>query len=166
MANLILHASLSSVFFGLFGVSWDSVDRKIENEYPRVEFISTEQLRKSQASDEQNLRLFDVREAPEYIVSHLAGALNYSKSADIAAAVPNKDDEIVVYCSVGYRSAAIAAQLSELGYTNVRNLRHSIFEWAEKDFPLVNDSGTTTKVHPFNRAWGVLLNQSKHQFPR
>ncbi|MFK7865017.1 MAG: rhodanese-like domain-containing protein [Pseudohongiellaceae bacterium] len=166
MFHLILHASLSSLFFGLFGVSWDAVDRKIENEFPKVQFISTERLHGLRTEGRAAVRLFDVREAEEFSVSHLEGALNYSQSADIAAAVPNKHQEIVVYCSVGYRSAAVAAELVDLGYSNVKNLRHSIFEWAEKGLPLEGQAGEEGKVHPYNRAWGVLIDSSMHQYPQ
>jgi 3-mercaptopyruvate sulfurtransferase SseA len=71
----------------------------------------------------------------------------------------------VVYCSVGYRSAIVAAQLQALGYSNVLNLRHSIFEWAEKGYPLLNEAGDTNKVHPYNRAWGALIDASYHFYP-
>lgn len=166
MVNLFVHASLSSIFFGLFGVSWDSVDQKIENEFPRVQFISTDELMTLKSAGDSELRVFDVREAEEFSISHLSGAVNYSASAEIATAVPDKKTEIVVYCSVGYRSAAVAAELADLGYSNVRNLKHSLFEWAEKGFPLVNSQGSADKVHPYNRAWGALLDKSMHKYPQ
>lgn len=166
MVSFVVHASLSSIFFGLFGVSWDSVDRKIAEEFPSVRFISTDDLMGLTAVGEAVPRIFDVREADEYSVSHLAEAINFSTAEDIAAAVPDKEAEIVVYCSVGYRSAAVADELKDLGYSNVRNLQHSLFEWAEKDFPMVNSQGDVDKVHPYNRAWGTLLDKDMHQYPQ
>ena len=153
MLEFIVSASLSSLFFGLFGVSWESVDEKIANEFPQVKFITTDQLQRIQSSQQpQSLQLFDVRESSEYSVSHLKGAQNESKASGIAAIAGDKSTPIVVYCSVGYRSAAIAAELQELGFSNVLNLRHSIFEWAEKGYPMLNQAGDTDKVHPYNRA--------------
>ena len=44
MIKIIIAASISSFLSGLFGVSWDSVDKKIDREYPGIEFISSAQL--------------------------------------------------------------------------------------------------------------------------
>lgn len=166
MLKILVSASLSSFFFGLFGGGWDSVDQKIDSEYPRVNFISSDQLRINQQSESPFLHVFDVRESEEFAVSHLSGALNYSESSSIAGMVTNKNTAIVVYCSVGYRSAAVADELATLGFTNVRNLKHSIFEWAEKGYPLVNSKGVVQSVHPYNPAWGALIDESLHQYPQ
>lgn len=166
MSKILFLASFSSFLFGLFGVSWDSVDQKIDAEFPNVNFISTDQLLGSRDSNALAPQIFDVREAEEFEISHLSGALNYSEGSAIAELVANKSAEIVVYCSVGYRSAAVADELASLGFTNVRNLKHSIFEWAEKGYPLVNSQGTVESVHPFNRAWGALIDESLHQYPQ
>jgi rhodanese-related sulfurtransferase len=166
MLELIATASLSSLLFGLFGVSWESVDEKIIDEFPQVESISTDELFGMQSSQETlSIQLFDVREPEEYAVSHLEGSQNQSKASAIAAAVRDKSTPIVVYCSVGYRSAAVAAELQDLGYSNVLNLHHSIFEWVEKGYPLRNEQGSAYKVHPYNRAWGALIDRSYHFFP-
>ena len=166
MLELIATASLASLFFGLFGVSWDSVDEKIDNEYPQVEFISTDELYSKQSSQVPTaIQIFDVREPEEYAVSHLKGASNRAQASSIASMVSDKTTPIVVYCSVGYRSAAVAAELAELCYSNVLNLRHSIFEWVEKGYPLQNQAGATNKVHPYNRAWGELVDKSYHFDP-
>jgi rhodanese-related sulfurtransferase len=166
MIELIISASLSSFLFGLFGVSWESVDKEIETKFPQVKFISTAELLSMQTSrPPDGAQVFDVREPVEYAVSHLKGAQNEAKASSIAAIVSDKSTPIVVYCSVGYRSAVVADQLQELGYTNVLNLRHSIFEWVEKGYPLVNKAGKTNTVHPYNRAWGALIDTSYHFYP-
>lgn len=166
MPKLLLLASFSSFLFGLFGVSWESVDEKIDDEFPNVSFITTDQLLVSQQSASVSPRVFDVREPEEFAISHLSGALNYSEGSAIAELITDKNAEIVVYCSVGYRSAAVADELASLGFTNVRNLKHSVFEWAEKGYPLVNSEGVVESVHPFNRAWGALIDESLHQYPQ
>jgi hypothetical protein len=58
----------------------------------------------------------------------------------------------------------VADELKTLGYTNVRNLHHSIFAWADQGLPMVNAGGRTEKVHPFNRAWGRLVNRELHDY--
>ena len=179
MIKLIITASISSFFFGLFGVSWESVDRNIDSEFPATEFISTDalvqQYRQSRSDipavqagiptiDAGTLVIIDVREPEEFQVSHLENALNLETAVSISQLITDKRARIVVYCSVGYRSARVAASLKELGYTQVQNLHHSIFEWASKGYPLVNQSGETDKVHPFNRAWGSLVEDSLHSY--
>ena len=44
MLKLVLGYSLSSFLFGLFGVDWEAVDERIEEEFPDTNFISTEEL--------------------------------------------------------------------------------------------------------------------------
>ena len=160
MSKLIVAASISSFLFGLFGVDWESVDKKIDREYPNIEFVSTVTLAQEYQSGDSGLPLIiDVREQEEFQVSHLQNALNLKTGDSISQLYPDKDTAIVVYCSVGYRSAGVAEELQQLGYTNVLNLRHSIFEWANEGYPLVNSLGETEKAHPFNSAWGALLDK-------
>lgn len=165
MTNLLISASLSSFFFGLFGVSWDAVDAKIAREYPAVQSVSATELQELFTRDAASAPLvFDVREPAEFAVSRLATARNLDSGAAIAAAVPDRDAPIVVYCSVGYRSARVANELQQLGFTNVRNMHHSLFGWANAGYPLVNANGDTSLVHPYNRAWGELLEPARHAY--
>ncbi len=170
MLKLIAAASLSSFFFGLFGVSWESVDEKIDREYPRVQTVSTEALLTRYGESREVLPIIiDVRESEEFRISHLNDALNLQNADSISELIAQrglgKDTEIIVYCSVGYRSAGVAADLQERGYTRVLNLEHSLFEWANKGYPMINATGQTDKVHPFNKAWSVLVNESLHAYP-
>lgn len=170
MFKLIAAASVSSFFFGLFGVSWESVDEKIEREFPAVQVVSTQVLlTRYEASVDELPIIIDVREIDEFRVSHLDDALNLETAEAISNMIEeqglNKDTEIIVYCSVGYRSASVAADLQQRGFTQVRNLEHSLFEWANKGYPMINASGSTVKVHPFNKAWSVLVDESLHAYP-
>ncbi len=167
MSNTLLVTAtvFSSFFFGLFGIDWDKIDRRIEREFPTVEFVEqAAMLERILGGNEQVPLLVDVREPEEYAVSHLEDAYNFQTAADIASRFPDRDSDIVVYCSVGYRAAAVAARLQELGYTRVLNLRHAIFEWANNHRPMSNDRGPTERVHPYNRAWASLVNPELRQF--
>ena len=163
MLKLAVGYSLSSFFFGLFGVDWEAIDEKIEKNYPAVGFISTDELARQYDSASQPV-IVDVREPKEFAVSHLGSAENLETSAAIASRFPDRHTPIVVYCSVGYRSAAVASELADMGYRNVLNLRHSIFEWAEKGYQLENGRGTTEKIHPYNRVWGALVREDLHAY--
>jgi rhodanese-related sulfurtransferase len=43
----------------------------------------------------------------------------------------NPEDEIVVYCHQGIRSAAVAEYLRQLGFRNVKNLVGGLDHWAQ-----------------------------------
>ena len=147
MLILLVGMSLSSFFMGLFGVDWQIVDRKIVRAFPAVEFVSTESLL-AEAQLNVEPTIIDVRLPEEYYVSHIPKAHNLQSAGAVAAAFPDYAEPIVVYCSVGYRSAAVAEELASLGYTSVKNLRHSIFEWAERGYGLENAARSTARVHP------------------
>jgi rhodanese-related sulfurtransferase len=100
--------------------------------------------------------IFDAREKAEFDVSHIPDAiyLGYSDfNADNIKNIP-KEKNIVIYCSIGYRSEKIGEKLLRLGYKNVYNLYGSIFEWANEKYPLVGSNGkTTNRVHGYNKSW-------------
>lgn len=106
----------------------------------------------------------DARALEEYQVSHINGALwvGYDDfDATRLKAVP-KDQKLVVYCSVGYRSEKIAEKLIALGYTNVSNLYGGIFEWVNEGHPVVDmNDKPTDKVHAYNKAWGIWLDKGE-----
>lgn len=152
MTKLIIAAALSSFFLNMFGVSWEQIDEKIATEYPSVEFVSVRHLLDAMQSENYSVALFDVREPDEFAVSHLVHSSNLSTAAEIAAVIHDKNAPIIVYCSVGYRSARVAEQLQQRGFSNVRNFQHSLFAWVNSGYPMVIAEGSTPLVHPYNRA--------------
>lgn len=104
--------------------------------------------------------LVDVRTAAEWEVSHLPGARSVPQPD--AAAAPFADlprsTPIVVYCSVGWRSAKAVRTLRAAGFTEVRNLSGGIFVWANRGHRMVRPDGRrATLVHPYTSNWGRLL---------
>lgn len=84
-------------------------------------------------------RLVDVREESEYAEEHLPGAIHLAKGIierDIENAIPELDDEIILYCGGGFRSALAAENLQRMGYTNVWSMDGGIRGWREARFPL------------------------------
>jgi hypothetical protein len=49
------------------------------------------------------------------------------------------EDREVIVCSVGYRSAYFAEELAGAGFTGVRNLEGSIFQWANSGHAVHRD---------------------------
>ena len=116
-----------------------------------------------QASSRKDSAVFiDSREKKEYEVSHIADAiwvgydnLNLKKLKKL-----DKDAEIIVYCSVGYRSEKVAEKLKAKGFKNVSNMYGGIFEWKNKEMPLVNsENQPTDSVHAYNKIWGIWVNK-------
>ena len=144
------------------GIGWRLVNAKIRSEFPAVKRISTAELAEwlNDSTREQPL-LLDVRTRPEFEVSHLRGACHVAPDAAASAIRPPKDRPIVTYCSVGYRSGRFAERLAAAGFSNVVNLEGSIFRWANEGRELVRDGRKVDKVHPYNRAWGLLLKRSR-----
>ncbi len=107
--------------------------------------------------------VFDTREEDEFRVSHIEGAqyLGY-KNFDISRLenIP-KDSNIVLYCSVGYRSEKVGEQLMAMGFTKVYNLYGSIFEWVNRGFEVVDNRGEPTrKIHTYNFDWSQWMGRS------
>jgi len=136
------------------GLNWADVNAEIQEKFPKVERISVSELK---TKDLKDLILVDVRKNEEFAVSHIPGAVNLEDPFDIAELASQSDKHIIIYCSVGYRSAAVVHELNNLGITNATNLEGSIFEWANEDLPLVNEAGSTRDVHPYDEFWGQLL---------
>ena len=145
---------LLAVFLAWPGMTWPAIKARIAREFPNVKSIGTAELAKA----EPKPVLLDVRTSGEFDVSHLSGARRVDPDAAAASVALPKNAPIVTYCSVGYRSAKFAQRLQEAGFTNVRNLEGSIFQWANEGRPIE----PSAKVHPYNKKWGALLNPPLH----
>ncbi|MFP4228349.1 MAG: rhodanese-like domain-containing protein [Salinivenus sp.] len=147
-------------------LKWSAVNRIIEADFPGVSSLTTDSLaaRLADSTVPQPL-LLDARSPEEYAVSHLPDAHRVDPEADSFPALDtlSRERPIVVYCSVGYRSARVTAQLRDQGFTDVRNLEGSIFRWANEGRPVVRDGTPVEAVHPYDRTWGTLLNDSLHR---
>jgi rhodanese-related sulfurtransferase len=54
---------------------------------------------------------------------------------DIVAKVPDKNEELILYCGGGYRSALAADNLQKMGYTRVRSLAGGWRAWLQRGLP-------------------------------
>jgi rhodanese-related sulfurtransferase len=146
-------------------LQWSAVNRMIAADFPDVSTLTTDSLA-ARLADSTRPRplLLDARSPEEYDVSHLPGARRVDPTADSLPHLDtlSRERPIVVYCSVGYRSARVAARLQEQGFTDVRNLEGSIFRWANEGRPVVRNGPPVDAVHPYNATWGTLLNDSLH----
>lgn len=131
----------------------------ISARFPDVRWVDAETLASWMRSSERSeLVLLDVRNSEEQEVSQLHGAQYLDPvHPNIAALRIPEDATVVVYCSVGYRSAAIIEDLERAGIQNVYNLQGGLFDWANQDRPIYRGEERVEEVHPFNRLSGLLL---------
>jgi rhodanese-related sulfurtransferase len=83
----------------------------------------------------------------------------------IPGAIPGKQFEasgrryvgkqVVVYCTIGYRSGLYAKRLDKQD-RHVFNLKGGILAWAHAGQAAVNLNGQTNRVHLYGREWNLL----------
>ena len=159
IATIVLFAGIAL----LNSPTWTQIDWWLAHRYGDIETIRTDQLEKLLLDARQNPRatkpvLLDIRSAAEFAVSRVPGARHVPLDtvvdfAERELASLDRSQLIVVYCAVGMRSAAAARDLKFLGFTQVKNLRGSLFQWANEGRALEG----ATAVHPYNEYWGQLL---------
>lgn len=158
-------------------LKWDEVKARIRARYPTVAHISVPALQ-AWLQDDSRTRplLFDTRTPAEFAVSHLQGAHQAQVLDDVLRVLSAQPQarHVVLYCSVGKRSSALAERLSQHfserkatrlqqphsaagSVPEVLNLEGSLFEWANAGLPMRDARGAATQVHPFDGHWGTLL---------
>ena len=162
IATIVLFAGIAL----LNSPTWTQIDWWLAHRYADIETISMDQLEKLLLDARQNPRakkpvLLDIRSAEEFAVSRIPGARHVPPDtvvdfAERELASLDRSQLIVVYCAVGMRSAAAARDLKFLGFTQVKYLRGSLFQWANEGRALEG----ATVVHPYNDYWGQLLRVS------
>jgi rhodanese-related sulfurtransferase len=83
--------------------------------------------------------LIDVREDNEWDAGHASGAEHIGRGVierDIVHRHPAKDEELILYCGGGYRSALAADNLQKMGYTNVYSMIGGWTAWQEAGAPV------------------------------
>ena len=145
----------------LRALAWQLIKGLVRCQFPQIHRLSTNQLIAWLASGQTSPILIDAREEAEYAVSHLPKARHLPTVEAIQQAAIPVDAPLVIYCSVGYRSARLAQQLQAKGYDQVMNLEGSIFQWYNQGHPVVANQRPVKQVHPYNRIWGLLLASSE-----
>ncbi|MEC7987476.1 MAG: rhodanese-like domain-containing protein [Myxococcota bacterium] len=103
----------------------------VDDAKTRIKEISVEKL----LEDMKYGKLFniiDVREEREYLLSHIPNARHIGKGVierDIERRYRNLDEQLILYCGGGYRSALAADSLQKMGYTNVLSMEGGFRSW-------------------------------------
>jgi len=104
----------------------------------RVKEIDIAGYQKMVASSEPHI-LVDTREESEWNAGHVQGAMHLSKGVierDIETKVPDKSAKLVLYCGGGFRSALVADNLQQMGYTHAISLDGGWRALKESGLPL------------------------------
>jgi molybdopterin/thiamine biosynthesis adenylyltransferase/rhodanese-related sulfurtransferase len=105
-----------------------------------VKLISLEALKERLESRAQKpFTLVDVREKDEVRAGYIPGAVHVPRGfleMQAEQKLPNKSEEIIVYCAGGTRSAFAAKTLSELGYENVTSANPGFVRWKDLKYPV------------------------------
>jgi len=107
-----------------------------------------------------NYLILDTRALEEYEVSHLPDAIwvGYDHFQQQKVDALDKEQPILVYCSVGYRSERIGERLQKMGFSNVHNLYGGIFDWVYQGKDVIDAQGDITqRVHTYNKKWSKWL---------
>lgn len=148
------------VFFidGFTACGQKTFDEKMQSLYRgTVPLIMAEEVK---SKKEGTYYLLDTRSQREFEVSHLPGAMfiDYDAFSEKDVSDIPTDAEVIIYCSVGYRSERIGEALQKMGYINVKNLYGGIFDWKNKGNQVVNATGQPTdSVHTYNARWSQWL---------
>ena len=99
----------------------------VKAEYKKI----TAEEAKERMDKDDKVVILDVRTEEEYQEGHVPGAIvipNETISSEPLEELPDIDQEILVYCRSGNRSAQAAKKLAEAGYTQVYDFG-GIIDW-------------------------------------
>ncbi|MCB0445038.1 MAG: rhodanese-like domain-containing protein, partial [Gelidibacter sp.] len=120
-------------FLAVIGLqAQDSIDAVLKTHNKNnIPYISVTEARMLQLQGKAIL--VDARNREEFEVSAIASAKHINSHPfsfeEFEKSFPNKNELIIVYCSLGVRSEDFAEKLKKIGYTQVKNLYGGIFEW-------------------------------------
>ena len=96
--------------------------------------ISVKEL-KARIDAGENLHIVDVREPHEHAEFNIGGKLvplGKIQSMQVDEIEDWKDEEVIVYCRSGRRSAAACMVLDTMGFRNTVNVDGGMLDWQEK----------------------------------
>ncbi|RUM78180.1 MAG: rhodanese-like domain-containing protein [Candidatus Thioglobus sp.] len=103
------------------------------------------------------LIVLDIRESDEFEMMHiksslhvprgvLEGACVWNYDDTIPALAQSRDQNIVVVCRSGNRSALAALTMQQMGFEQVRSLKLGIKGWNDNDLEMLNNQGDIVDI--------------------
>ena len=136
---------------------FDSVDELVAKASETVQQLTPAELNTKLDEGEMFL-IIDVREHSEYIYGYIPGAVNISRGVlefkigneeywdSQFLYLPEKNEEIIIYCKKGKRGVLAVNSLKSLGFTNVKNLEGGWKAW-ELAYPLIYEKNLEEAAH-------------------
>jgi len=134
-----------------------NVEEMVEAAQSNVTAISVEEVKQKIDSMEM-FNLIDVRERIEFNYGYIPSAINIPRgSLEFKIAndkywsneglyLPAKDEEFILCCKKGSRSALAAESLKKLGYENVKYIKGGFKKW-ELSYPLMQEKNLEEESH-------------------
>ena len=113
----------------------------VQDAKSRIRETTPEEVRGRQERGD-DFHFVDVREESEWARGHAEGAKHLGKGVierDAEKRIPKKDEEVILYCEGGFRSALAADALQKMGYTNVVSMDGGWKRWRELGYPTSTD---------------------------
>lgn len=161
IASFLVTLTASGAVAGTATTKLEEFHSGLETRYPGVSHRSPKDLGNIPRND---LVFFDVREADEFDVSKIDGAIRVSPSIRASTFLREHADRLkgktaIFYCSVGERSSNLAERV--MSQPNdalaIYNLEGGLFRWHNEHRSVANAQGDTSFIHPYSRRWGRLL---------
>ncbi len=115
--------------------------------------IAADQILEASEASSQSVVIVDVRSQAESDVSRIPNAITQEEFEQEMQHHVGK--RVVVYCTVGVRSAAYARRLLKSGW-DAWNYKGGIIDWCNLDQPLVTPRNEpTTHVHTYSAKFSV-----------
>ena len=129
MKKLIVALSISALFLTGCGSSSSSVTNQGASDFAKT-------------TSDSSVVVLDVRTPGEFMVGHIANAINIDVegmqfNADVSKL--DKAKTYAVYCHSGRRSGIATAEMSKLGFKTLFNLEGGIGAWSAAGQTLVNN---------------------------
>lgn len=163
MKNTTLKRSLLLLFIVAISFScnqvdsFSDVDAMVAKAMKTTEFVTVDQLMEKIDNGDMIL-LIDVREPNEFNAGYIPGALNIPRGVlefkigneDFWEAemlyMPEKNEELILYCRKGKRSILAVRTLEQLGFKNVKYLDDGWKKW-EMTYPLIFEKNLDRMSH-------------------
>jgi sulfur-carrier protein adenylyltransferase/sulfurtransferase len=113
-------------------------------EQARAEITEADAERFRELIESGNPVIVDVREQDEWDEGHIADAVHVPRGnleSRIERTAPDPSRQVLLYCSVGNRSAFAAKTLEEMGYEDVVSLAGGFTDWKRNGFPVELHTG-------------------------
>lgn len=133
-----------------------TLEEKVENMYT----FSVKTLKPSELNSMiDEVYLIDTRMEEEFNISSIKDAnfINYkSFNIEVLSNIP-KNTNIVLYCTIGYRSEKIGEELMEAGFSSVFNLYGGIMNWVNNGYTIYSGNKETLKLHTYSKSWDKYI---------